>query len=244
MRGSQIWHGQTWNPWHGCDKYSEGCENCYVYRRDEAVGRDASVVSKTKNFALPLQKNRKGEYKIPSGTLLYCCLTSDFFIDKADAWRPELWDIMRIRSDLRFMIITKRIERFLNCIPADWGDGWDNVAITCTMENQRVCDIRFPIFASAPIKHKYIACEPLLGPVDMRRYLTDEIELLIAGGESGPGARPCDYRWILDLREQCIDAGVSFRFKQTGANFIKDGRIYRIARKFQHSQARKADIDT
>ena len=54
----------TWNPWHGCDKISAGCLNCYVYRRDEEFGKDSSLVTQTSSFDLPLKKNRKGEYKL------------------------------------------------------------------------------------------------------------------------------------------------------------------------------------
>ena len=232
-----------WNPWHGCIKYSEGCAHCYMYRRDISVGRDPSKVARTASFDLPVQKNRKGEFKIPSGTLLYTCMTSDFFLDLADTWREEVWMMIRQRPDLHFMIITKRIARFNVCIPADWSEGYPNVSISCTMENQRQCDLRFPIFNALPIAQKYIACEPLLSPIDMRPYLTDQIQCVVAGGESGPEARLCDYNWILDLRRQCQHAGVSFHFKQTGANFCKDGRIYRIKRALQGVQAHKAGID-
>ena len=65
-----------WNPWHGCKKCSEGCQNCYVYRRDEQYGIDASHVRKTAAFSLPLRRNRLGLYTVPSGTLLYTCFTS------------------------------------------------------------------------------------------------------------------------------------------------------------------------
>lgn len=70
------------------------------------------------------------------------------------------------------------------------------------------------------------------------------IRELVCGGESGNDARICDYGWILSLREQCLAAGVPFRFRQTGALFRKDGRLYRIPRRLQHAQARKAGIDT
>ncbi len=233
---------EIWNPWHGCTRYSEGCKNCYVYRRDDSVGRDASVVHKTSMFDLAVRHGRSG-YKIESGQHLFCCMTSDFFIDKADAWRPEIWRMMALRRDLGFTIITKRIERFLDCIPADWGDGYDNVRIISTMENQRCADIRLPILLEAPIKHKGIACEPLLGPIDFHGRLDNRIESLVAGGESGNSARPCDYRWILSLRDQCIEKNISFWFKQTGANFIKDGKCYSVPRRLQHSQARKANIN-
>ena len=232
-----------WNPWHGCRKYSEGCANCYVYRRDESIGKDASVISKNQSFDLPLRKKRDGTYKIPPGASIYCCMTSDFFLEDADSWRGEVWEMMRIRRDVHFTIITKRILRFLDCIPSDWEKGYQNVAVVCTIENQKQCDIRFPVFQKLPIAEKYVACEPLLGPIAMRQYLSPAIRQVIAGGESGNRARLCDYRWILDIRRQCLEAGVPFRFKQTGACFQKDGKIYRIPRKYQHAQARKAGID-
>ena len=74
-----------WNPWHGCKKLSPGCANCYVYRRDESVGKDASVVSKTGDYDLPLKRNRKKEYKLtPEDGVVYTCMTSDFFLEEAD----------------------------------------------------------------------------------------------------------------------------------------------------------------
>ena len=112
-----------WNLWHGCIKKSEGCKNCYVYARDEKYELDASAVYRTKSFRLPVQKNRQGEYKIPSGSTIYTCFTSDFFLDEADEWRREAWDIIRERSDVHFFMITKRIERFKVALPEDWGEG-------------------------------------------------------------------------------------------------------------------------
>lgn len=234
---------EIWNPWHGCKKYSEGCKNCYVYRRDESVGRDASLVQKTSMFDLPVRHRRGQGYTIESGRHLFCCMTSDFFIDEADKWRNDIWRMMELRRDLRFSIITKRIERFYDCIPDDWGEGYDNVRIIATMENQKRADIRLPILLNAPIKHKGIACEPLLGPIIFNPPLDNRIEILVAGGESGNQARPCNYEWILSLREQCMQQGISFWFKQTGAVFVKDGKTYRIPRKLQHAQARKAGIN-
>ncbi len=236
--------GEIWNPWHGCVRFSEGCKNCYVYRRDDSIGKDASKVYKTQSFDLPVRKNKNGEYKLPSGSSVYACMTSDFFLDLADEWRGEAWSMIKQRSDVDFTIITKRIERFYDCIPDDWGDGYDNVAIVCTIENQKRCDLRFPIFLHAPIKHKFIACEPLLTPINMEKYLCGDILQVLAGGESGTNARVCDYEWVLDIRRQCMSKGVRFYFKQTGARFKKDGRLYIIKRQFQHSQARKAGINT
>lgn len=233
----------NWNPWHGCHKLSAGCEHCYVYRMDERHGKDASTVTRLKDFDKIIRKNRSGEYKIKAKEIVYTCFTSDFFVEDADVWRKQAWDMIRERQDLFFFMITKRIDRFLTSIPDDWNDGWDHVAIACTVENMDRAAYRLPIYKNMPIRHKFIVCEPILEVMDLRPWLDDSIEQVIAGGESGHQARVCRYEWILDLRRQCEERGVSFWFKQTGANFIKDGIHYHIPRKQQHHQARKAGIN-
>ncbi len=233
-----------WNPWHGCRKISPGCANCYVYRRDGSVGKDASVVAKTGDYDLPLRRDRRGEYKLTAGQgAVFTCMTSDFFLEEADGWRPACWDMIRTRRDLRFYIITKRIERFAQCVPPDWGDGWEHVTVCSTCEDQERTDRRLPVLLELPIRHRQVVSEPMLGAIDMEKYLaTGLIEHVTCGGESGPGARPCDFRWIREVRRECIRRGVPFTFKQTGAVFVKDGRTYRIDRKDQMSQARKSGM--
>lgn len=234
----------VWNPWHGCHKISAGCANCYVYRRDASIRKDASVVARTKDFYLPMRRLRDGGYKIPPGSFLDTCFTSDFFVEEADAWRPEIWEMMKIRSDLHFFFITKRIERMEACLPPDWGDfGYPNVSVACTVENQAMADRRLPVYLKAPLRRRSIVCSPLLERIDLKQYLTEDVTHLTAAGESGPDARVCDYEWVLDLRRQCVETGTSFYFMQTGACFRKDGKIYRVERKIQHSQARKAGIN-
>lgn len=233
----------SWNPWHGCRKYSEGCVNCYVYRMDSRYEKDSSQITKNGNFRLPVMKNRQKEYKVPSGEMVYTCFTSDFLLEQADEWRREAWEMIKERSDLRFLFITKRITRFEKCIPDDWGDGYDNVIIGCTAENQRRADERLPVFLSLPIKHRIIICEPLLEKIDLTPYLNDKVNRVIAGGESGMQARVCDFEWVTDIRNQCLEKKVPFHFKQTGAKFRKNGKLYFVERKFQHSQAKKAGID-
>ncbi|MDL2206331.1 phage Gp37/Gp68 family protein, partial [Eubacteriales bacterium OttesenSCG-928-N13] len=230
----------AWNPWHGCHKISPGCMHCYVYRRDESVGRDASEVYKTGSFDLPTRKSRAGEYKLPLGSEVFTCGTSDFFLDEADAWRAEAWALIKSRPDCRFLIITKRIHRFECALPSGFPNGFEHLSIGCTCEDQQRADERLPIFARLPIARKLIICEPLLAPIDLRAHLSQDIAQVVVGGESGSGARECRYEWVLNLREQCLDAGVSFYFKQTGANFVRDGKRYRIPRNQQTRQARKA----
>ena len=134
-------------------------------------------------------------------------------IEEADEWREDAWLMIHRRSDLHFFMITKRPERIAQCLPEDWGDGYENVTICCTMENQRRADERLPLYRELPIRHKSIIC------------------------------RVCDYDWVLNIREQCIKSNVPFHFKQTGAHFRKDGRLYNIPRNQQMAQAHRAGID-
>ena len=239
----------TWNLWHGCTKVSEGCRHCYMYRRDEAVGRDPSVVSRTKSFSLPVLVLRAGEnrgrYKIPSGSCFYTCFSSDFFHPAADGWRQEAWDMMRARSDCSFFMITKRPERIAAHLPPDWEDGWEHVTIAVTCENQAMADKRLPVYLALPLPRYSVMIEPMLSRVDLRLYLkTGKIESVSVGGESGPDARACDFDWVRDASLQCGEYGVRFSYHQTGAKLIKDGRLYEIPRRRQHEQAKKAGLDS
>ncbi|MBO4819989.1 MAG: DUF5131 family protein [Prevotella sp.] len=246
--------GEVWNLWHGCHKKSEGCQHCYVFRRDAEFEKDSNVVTKTASFNLPIRRNRKGEWKVRPGTLIWTCFTSDFFIEDADEWRGDAWRMIRQRNDLHFFMVTKRPERILQCLPEDWNDGlriggqgigsgYQHVTICCTMENQRRTDERLPLFRDLPIRNKAVVCEPLLEAIDFRGELGSWCEQVTVGGESGRDARICDYAWVLGIREQCMAANVPFHFKQTGAHFRKDGRLYNIPRKLQMAQAHRAGID-
>lgn len=234
-----------WNLWHGCTKISPGCKYCYVYRQDARYGTDvsSSEVRKTANFDLPLKRKRDKTYKIPSGELVFTCFTSDFFVEEADEWRMEAWAMIRERKDLDFFIFTKRIDRFTVSLPEDWGDGYENVIIGCTVENQAMADYRLPIFKKLPICHKVIIAAPLLEWLDLFAYLDASIEEVAVSGESGMDARVCHYDWILAIREQCVAKEIPFCFHQTGAKLLKDGKLYSIRRYYQIAQARKANID-
>ena len=104
-----------------------------------------------------------------------------------------------------FFFITKRIDRLMQVLPPDWGDGYENLIVGCTVENQAAADRRLPLLLGAPLRHKLIVCAPLLGPLDIAQYLTSEIEEVSADGESGNDARPCDFDWVLSIRRQCLD---------------------------------------
>lgn len=231
-----------WNPWHGCHKYSDGCKYCYIHKGDYKRGINTNIITKTKNFDAPIVKNKKGEYKIKSGQLVYLCFQTDFLIEEADIWRNDCWKMIKERSDLKFLFLTKRIERFMQCIPNDWGDGYDNVIVCCTIENQKEADYRLNLFSKMPIKHKNIVCQPLLEELDISIYLNN-IELVVVGGESDINARTLNYDWVLKIRKQCLDNKVDFEFRQCGTHFIKDGKNYTLQTKDLCHLARKANIN-
>lgn len=237
----------VWNPWRGCHKYSEGCKFCYIHKGDAKRGVDTNKIVKTNSFYEPIKKYQRGEnkgkYKMKAGEIVYLCFSSDFLIEDGDEWRDECWKMIKERSDLHFIFLTKRIERFIDCIPADWENGYDNVTVGCTIENQKNADYRLTIFDTLPIKHKNIICQPLIEKIDMSTHLKN-IELVIVGGESDYYARPLDYNWVLSIRNQCLHNNVKFEFRQCGSNFIKDGKRYRINKNHLISLARKANINT
>lgn len=230
-----------WNPWRGCKKYSEGCLHCYIHKGDAKRGVNTNEIVRTKDFYKPVERLKNGNYKMKSGTV-YTCFSTDFLIEEADEWRRECWEMIKQRPDCTFLFLTKRIERFMDCIPADWGDGYDNVVVGCTVENQKNADFRLSIFKELPTKHKCITAQPLLGPINMEPYL-DDIELVVVGGESDYRARVLEYDWVLDMRAQCVRKDVSFAFRQCGTHFLKDGRVYKLQKKDLCSQAKKAGID-
>jgi len=230
-----------WNPWRGCRKCSEGCLHCYIHKGDAKRNRNTSEIVKTKDFEKPIEKLKNGEYKMKSG-IVYLCFSTDFFIEEADSWRKSCWEMIKERQDCTFLFLTKRIERFKECIPNDWEDGYDNVVVCCTIENQKNADYKLSIFEKLPILHKCITAQPLLEKIDIEKYL-DHIELVVVGGESDMNARPLNFDWVLSLREQCIRKNVNFEFRQCGTYLIKDGKQYKIPTKDLIKQAKLANID-
>ena len=227
-----------WSPWHGCTKISEGCAHCYMYFLDKVHGnKPGNVVYKTQNMRYPLMKNRDGSYKIKSGEQIRVCMSSDFFLKEADPWREEAWDIMRQRKDVIFFILTKRADRILECLPKDWDEGWENIFLNVTCENQQRADERIPILLKIPAKHKGIMCAPFIGPITIKKHLQEnQLEQVIVGGENYDGARPCNFDWVKNLQAECVKYNVKFCFIETGTCFIKDGKKYILKNKDLQAQ--------
>ena len=230
----------NWEPWTGCYKASDGCTNCYFYG-PHAKRYGQSTIEKTDKFDWPVRKKPNGGYNIKGNKILATCFATDFFLPEADEWRREAWAMIRERTDIDFLILTKRIDRFLVSLPEDWGDGYDNVNIGCTVENQELADHRLPLFLSYPIKRRFIACAPLLEAIDLTPYLHGVQH--VTAGETGRDARVCDYDWVLNIREQCAKANVTFWFKSTGSLFRRDGVAEKINPFKQTSAAKELGID-
>lgn len=145
--------------------------------------------------------------------------------------------MMRQRRDVKFFLLTKRPERVKDCLPSDWGDGWENIFINVSCENQRRADERIPILLNLPFKHKGIMCTPVIGAITIEKYLmSGQIEQVICGGENYDGARPCNFDWVKALRQECKAYNITFCFIETGTHFVKDGKSYHLPKKQVQSE--------
>jgi protein gp37 len=211
MEHSAIeWTDNTWNPWVGCLKVSPGCKQCYMYRDQERYGRDPKVVKRTApaTFSAPLKWREPAK--------VFTCSWSDFFIEQADAWRGEAWDIIRRTPHLTYQILTKRAADIHDCLPEDWGDGWPNVWLGVSVESEAYL-WRVEALSEIPAIVRFISYEPALGPVDFTAY-APVIHWIISGGESGYNPRPANPEWFLSVRDQCAENGIAYFHKQNGGN--------------------------
>lgn len=258
-RNSAItWTTHTWNPWYGCHRVSSGCANCYAlkelkqYNLLERNARRAALLGETVTVA-PIQRSRTTfdaplswakRVQQPGSERVFTCSWSDFFLPEADGWRNEAWDIIRATPQLTYLILTKRPELVMDRLPKDWGRGWSHVWLGASIENQAAANHRLPILMELPAVHRFVSCEPLLGPVSLvaaapvlpmfqhtiqRRMpnllaatrqaqwqsFEHTIHWVIAGGESGPAARPCDPEWVRALWAE-LHPHIPFYFKQWG----------------------------
>jgi protein gp37 len=243
------WTGKTWNPIVGCSRISEGCRHCYaarMARRLAAMGQakyqgavdehgrwNGQVWFDAPSYDLPL--------KVKAPTVWFVNSMSDLFHEGVSInWIMRVWDVMKDCPQHTFQILTKRAERLGKLLAADgvltatYGV-LPNVWLGVSVENQAAADERIPWLVQAQAAIRFLSCEPLLGPVELGRWLppapgvswahevmeawgedTNKIDWVICGGESGPGARPMSPDWARALRDQCTAAGVPFFMKQWG----------------------------
>lgn len=221
MKGTHIqWCNHTWNTHIYCRKISEGCKFCYMFRDMEEKGIDIEKVTKTKRgiggaFDAPLYNQEPGIYFANSW--------SDFFIEEADEWRHEAWEIMKATQDRHiYLLLTKRPERILQSLPEDWGTGYPNVWIGVSVENQLRTN-RIDILKDIPAVIRFVSFEPLLEEINLTPEQIASINWAIIGGESGneTGAhkyRLCEIEWLESLVDQFIDTPTAIFVKQLGTH--------------------------
>src|SRR5689334_23079211 len=158
------WTDATWNPWHGCKKVSPGCKHCYMYRDKERYGQDPTKVVRSKT-------KFRDPFKWADGRMVFTCSWSDWFIEEADAWRPEAWEIIKATPHHTYQILTKRPERIAGHLPPDWGRGYPNVWLGVSVENQDYVERILRLLAEPAAVH-FISAEPLLGPLNLLPYLS------------------------------------------------------------------------
>ena len=223
------WCTSSWNPWSGCIKVSSGCKFCYMYRDKERFKQDPSVVVRSKTtFNNPLK------WKDPK--IIFTCSWSDWFIDKADAWRDEAWDIIKRTPHHTYQILTKRPERILEHLPKDWGDGYENVWMGVSAEDQENYDKRIGYLSEIKAKVKFLSLEPLLAPINLHNraitggLLPSSPDWVIVGGESGNETgnyryRPCEIAWISEIVSKCKEDNISVFVKQLGTHLGKTMKL-------------------
>lgn len=223
-----AWTQRTWNPWRGCTKISPGCKNCYMFTAQNRYGRDPSVVVRTETWDQPARWQRNAG-KEGRRELVFTCSWSDWFHQDADAWRGQAWRVVRDCPNLTFQILTKRPDRVIDHLPADWKQGYSNVWLGVSVENADYL-WRMDFLRQIPAAVRFISAEPLLGPLSSINL--DGIDWLIVGGESGPGFRSMQAAWARELRDKALWAGVAFFYKQGAAARTEmhtslDGRQWR-----------------
>jgi protein gp37 len=212
MKSSIEWTESTWNPLTGCTKISPGCKHCYaerMARRLQAMGQPNYV----NGFELTLHEDALEmplRWKKPQ-RIFVNSMSDLFHEDVPDAFILSAFDVMRRAFWHQFQVLTKRSDRLSDISPhLPWVDNiWMGVSIESQKYTYRIEHLR-----RAGAKIKFLSLEPLLGPV--RNLRLEGIDWVIVGGESGPKARPMEPAWVIDIRDECLEAGVTFFFKQWG----------------------------
>ena len=226
------WTDSTFNPWVGCTKVARArgapsaCDFCYAEKWAKRSGqvewgnhpRRRTTEAYWRN---PLAWNNRARlFQTEHGRRqrVFCASLADVFDNQVDpAWRADLFNLIRTCDELEWQLLTKRPQNIRKMLPPDWDEGYPNVWLGTTAENQRWATRRIERLLSVEANVRFLSCEPLLSAIDLTPWLKQkQITWVIAGGESGHFARPTHPNWIRSLRDQCQRHDVPFHFKQWG----------------------------
>jgi protein gp37 len=242
------WTSATWNPTTGCDRVSSGCDHCYALtlaKRLKAAGNrryqvDGDPRRSGPGFGLTLHWDKiEQPLKWRHPRFVFVDSMSDLFHAKVPiGFIERVFEVMADASQHRFQILTKRPGRMASVLRRICPDPIPNVWLGTSVENQDWAEIRIPKLLDTPAAVRFLSCEPLLGPVNIKPWLptgdpggagtphfneSHGIDWVIVGGESGPHFRAIDPEWARALRDQCQSAAVPFFFKQWGGRTPKTG---------------------
>ena len=218
------WCDATFNPWRGCQKVSPGCDNCYAEVTTKRLklaewGPGAERVPQSEKYWRQPRNWNAAAAKAGERRKVFCGSMIDVFDNQAPPGSHErLWALIQDTPNLDWQLLTKRPENIAEMLPDDWGEGYPNVWLGVSAEDQVRYDHRWPILAKIPAAIYFVSYEPALGPILFRK-ITRTIwcpDWIIVGGESGPGARPMDPQWARQVRDDCPGSGTAFFFKQWG----------------------------
>lgn len=241
MQNSSIeWTDHTFNPWWGCQRVSPGCEHCYAetlaHRYNFKVWGPAKTTERREmsaNYWKQPIKWSKAAAQEGVRRRVFVASMADVFEahEQVAMWRSRLWEIISECTALDWLLLTKRPQNIMAMIPVAWRCiAPNNVWYGTSCEDQRRADERIPELLKVPAKVRFLSCEPLLAPItlpwctwcggwccqDCYEPEDERIHWVIAGGESGHGARPMAPAWARSLRDQCQESGTAFHFKQWG----------------------------
>ena len=206
------WCDATWNPYIGCTKIAIGCQNCYMYRDSKRFGFDPTIVRKSKTkFKEPLK------WKEPKR--VFVCSYSDFWHEEADQWREEAFRVMLEAKQHTYMIPTKRPSRMalwtatkLSLYGSPFSESIKHIKWGISVSTQDDLYGNMSFLGIMP-GVKFLSMEPLLEPIHLYDPFHD-LSSVIVGCESGPGRRPFDNEWAINMMHQCRELGIAFIMKQ------------------------------
>ena len=227
MSSDIEWTDETWNPTVGCSKVSPGCDGCYaigvahramqpahegltIRRPGERPDWTGEVRCLPDRLDTPLRWRKPRRIFVDSMSDLFHAAVAAGFI-------AQVWETMAATPQHTYQVLTKRPQRMRQalCTPSIVGhDPLPNVWCGTSIESDRYA-FRADHLRATPAAVRFLSLEPLLSPLPSLD-LTG-IDWVIVGGESGPGARPCQPDWVRDIRDRCEAAGVAFFWKQWGA---------------------------
>lgn len=241
-----AWTDSTFNPWWGCSKVAPGCDHCYAEILDRRTGGDHWGAGKTPrtmsgdNWRKPKRWQKQAEAS-RERRRVFCGSMCDWADKNAPhGERGRLWGLIRETPNIDWQLLTKRAPNISDCLPSDWGDGYQNVWLGVTVENRkhglpRICYLR-----DIPAHVRFLSIEPLLedlGPLDL-----SGIHWVIVGGESGPLARPMQREWVDSIWTQCNAQSVPFFFKQWGGRRRDKGGCLVSGREMKQGSPQKKEI--